>query len=323
MAAEVAALSTLGDFVATFNACTSPKEVMKAAQAAGLSPEEAAKLLYDGGEQVSVDLLGTCLGNHAEFCKDLALCYPTNFASFAGMELVPAIRTYLWRFRLPGEAAQIERVIDGFAKAYFAQNPIQDDWDGKRHGCGMDAGSQGWYVRQPRGSTGQACCVHCGVLDDQGRGDVSACQGCGLIHFCQQCRKWASRRGHSVVGKVGYGRACVAARQQAGLFQDDGKITFQASLAGHGVPSTEVANLDPTRWVRRSPIRSQDAVMVLAYAIIMLTTNLHSAKVKPKMAKHAFLQQCREVNDGGNFPGDFLSDIYDDIQREELAVMRP
>jgi len=320
MAAEVSAQSIPGDFVATFNTCTSPKEVMKAAQAVGLLAEEAAKLIYEGVEQVSVDLLGTCLGNHADFCKDLAQYYPTNFASFAGMELVPAIRTYLWRFRLPGEAAQIERVIDGFARAYFARNPVNDNRDEKS--C-WDASSQGWYVRQPRGSAGEACCVHCGALDGQGRGDVSACQGCGQIFFCRKCRKWASRRGHAVVGMVGYGRACVAARQEVGLLQDDGKITFQGSVEGHGAPTTAVANLDPTRWVRTSPIRSQDAVMVLAYAIIMLTTNLHSVKVKQKMAKHEFLQQNREVNDGDNFPGDFLSDIYDDIERKELAVMRP
>ena len=62
--------------------------------------------------------------------------------------------------------------------------------------------------------------------------------------------------------------------------------------------------------------------MVLAYAIIMLTTNLHSSNVKEKMKKHEFIAQNRDVNGGSNFPGDFLAKIYDDVQKEELKVMR-
>merc|ERR1711920_694246 len=62
---------------------------------------------------------------------------------------------------------------------------------------------------------------------------------------------------------------------------------------------------------------------VLAYSIVMLTTNLHSSKVKSKMEKHQFIKQNAGVNGGSNFPGDFLSQIYDDIRQEELKVMRP
>ena len=35
-------------------------------------------------------------------------------------------------------------------------------------------------------------------------------------------------RGHAVVGMVGYGRACVAARREAGLLGDDRRMSFQA-----------------------------------------------------------------------------------------------
>ena len=34
--------------------------------------------------------------------------------------------------------------------------------------------------------------------------------------------------------------------------------------------------------------------------------------------KHQFLRQNRDVNDGENFPGDYLSAIFDDIQAKEL-----
>ena len=62
-------------------------------------------------------------------------------------------------------------------------------------------------------------------------------------------------------------------------------------------------------------------VQVLCYAIIMLTTNLHNPKVKAKMAVHEFLQQNVGVNDGDNYPGDYLADIYADIHAKELKVM--
>ena len=37
--------------------------------------------------------------------------------------------------------------------------------------------------------------------------------------------------------------------------------------------------------------------------------------------KHQFLRQNRDVNDGENFPGDYLSAIFDDIQAKELRVL--
>ena len=61
--------------------------------------------------------------------------------------------------------------------------------------------------------------------------------------------------------------------------------------------------------------------MVLCYAVIMLATNLHNDKVKQKMALHEFLQQAQTINDGGNFPGDYLAEIYRDIEATELKVM--
>jgi len=66
---------------------------------------------------------------------------------------------------------------------------------------------------------------------------------------------------------------------------------------------------------------SEDAVMVLSYAIIMLTTNLHNPKVKQKMTVGEFISQNRGVNAGGNFPGDYLAAIYRDVRERELSVV--
>lgn len=71
-----------------------------------------------------------------------------------------------------------------------------------------------------------------------------------------------------------------------------------------------------------SPFKSSDSVFVLAYSIIMLTTNLHNPSVpsKDKMSRAQFLSQNRGINDGSNFPGDFLAMVYDDILAQELTV---
>merc|ERR1712093_967325 len=93
-------------------------------------------------------------------------------------------------------------------------------------------------------------------------------------------------------------------------------------MSGHGATETSVVSEDSLNWAPVSPFRTQDSVMVLAYAIIMLTTNLHSANVKDKMKKHEFIKQNNDVNGGDNFPGDFLSKIYDDI-KQELSPLNP
>lgn len=40
-----------------------------------------------------------------------------------GRALVQAMREFLLRFRLPGEAQKIDRIMESFARQYCAQNP--------------------------------------------------------------------------------------------------------------------------------------------------------------------------------------------------------
>jgi len=243
-------------------------------------------------------LLGQCLGNHGEFWTQLALSYPQNFACFAGMEVVEAMRAYLWRFRLPGEAAQIDRIVAGFARSYFNFNEEKkheeelidkvSESDGEHEqavssrSC-WDTGVMGWYVRQPlSGPKCLPCCIQCGALDENA--GLAVCQGCDVVHFCRKCRRNASRYGHAVVGTLGYGRACVAAKNAIGSLGTDLTITYTRNM--HGATKTSAVSGESLNWMQVSPFKTEDSVMVLAYAIIMLTTNLHSANVKQKMQKH-------------------------------------
>lgn len=42
---------------------------------------------------------------------------------FAGLTIVQALRTLLDKFRLPGEAQKIDRIMEKFASRYFECNP--------------------------------------------------------------------------------------------------------------------------------------------------------------------------------------------------------
>ena len=142
-----------------------------------------------------------------------------------------------------------------------------------------------------------------------------------MIHFCAACARKAGKCGHAIRGTLGYGRACVAACRAAGqaslTYLDVGRAEVTVPLPKEGAAAAAAA----ARWPVASPIRSADAAMILSYAAVMLTTNLHSPKVKQKMTVSEFLRQNRGLNDGGDFPGDFLAAIYDDIRGCELKVM--
>eukprot|EP01116_Phalansterium_solitarium_P005911 TRINITY_DN1816_c0_g1_i6.p1 TRINITY_DN1816_c0_g1~~TRINITY_DN1816_c0_g1_i6.p1 ORF type:complete len:1289 (-),score=563.21 TRINITY_DN1816_c0_g1_i6:393-4259(-) len=63
-----------------------------------------------------------------------------------------------------------------------------------------------------------------------------------------------------------------------------------------------------------------DAVYILSFATIMLATDLHSPHIKNKMSKADFINMQRKNNDGRDFDKQFLSDLYDRIQAEQLKT---
>eukprot|EP00127_Corallochytrium_limacisporum_P003541 Clim_evm24s150 gene=Clim_evmTU24s150 len=70
---------------------------------------------------------------------------------------------------------------------------------------------------------------------------------------------------------------------------------------------------------------SADTAYVLAFSIIMLTTDLHSAHVKKKMTKEEFIRNNRGINDSKDLPQEYLEGIYDEIAANEIKMkdMKP
>uniref|UniRef100_A0A674NXT3 ARF guanine nucleotide exchange factor 2 n=1 Tax=Takifugu rubripes TaxID=31033 RepID=A0A674NXT3_TAKRU len=65
---------------------------------------------------------------------------------------------------------------------------------------------------------------------------------------------------------------------------------------------------------------SADTAYVLAYSIIMLTTDLHSPQVKNKMTKEQYIKMNRGINDSKDLPEEYLSAIYDEIAGKKIAI---
>ncbi|XP_021363171.1 brefeldin A-inhibited guanine nucleotide-exchange protein 1-like isoform X5 [Mizuhopecten yessoensis] len=63
-----------------------------------------------------------------------------------------------------------------------------------------------------------------------------------------------------------------------------------------------------------------DAAYVLAYSVIMLTTDLHSSQVKVKMKKEQYIKMNRGINDSKDLPEEYLSAIYDEIAGNEIKM---
>ncbi|KAH8117228.1 Sec7-domain-containing protein [Phellopilus nigrolimitatus] len=67
-------------------------------------------------------------------------------------------------------------------------------------------------------------------------------------------------------------------------------------------------------------IKSQDAVYVLAYSIIMLNTDQHNPQVRKRMTLEDYQRNLRGVNDGSDFPFEFLNAIYESIRKREIVM---
>ncbi|KAG0227252.1 GDP/GTP exchange factor for ARF [Mortierella sp. GBA43] len=67
-------------------------------------------------------------------------------------------------------------------------------------------------------------------------------------------------------------------------------------------------------------IASQDGAFVLGYAVVLLNTDQHNRGVKARMSLEQFSRNLKGVNNGKDFPPEYLSDIYDAIKKREIVL---
>jgi len=73
-----------------------------------------------------------------------------------------------------------------------------------------------------------------------------------------------------------------------------------------------------------SIFQSADAIYVLAFSTIMLNTDLHNPTIKDdrRMSLDEFIRNNRGINDGKNFPVDFMTELYTQIKENEIQVQK-
>ncbi|KAF9398812.1 GDP/GTP exchange factor for ARF, partial [Mortierella sp. AD011] len=67
-------------------------------------------------------------------------------------------------------------------------------------------------------------------------------------------------------------------------------------------------------------IASQDAAFILGYAVVMLNTDQHNRGVKGRMSLEQFSKNLKGVNNGENFPSEYLAEIYEAIRKREIVL---
>lgn len=79
-----------------------------------------------------------------------------------------------------------------------------------------------------------------------------------------------------------------------------------------------------SRYLETNPsntvFASADAAYVLAYSIIMLTTDLHNNQVKRKITKEQYIMMNKGINDSKDLPQEYLESIYDEISQNEIKM---
>lgn len=77
-----------------------------------------------------------------------------------------------------------------------------------------------------------------------------------------------------------------------------------------------------SRYVASNPkaFASSDTAYVLSYSVIMLNTDLHSAKIAKRMTKEDFIKNNRGINDNADLPDEYLISIYEEIAKNEIVL---
>uniref|UniRef100_A0A673W2J4 Cytohesin 3 n=2 Tax=Salmoninae TaxID=504568 RepID=A0A673W2J4_SALTR len=85
------------------------------------TPEDVSQFLYKG-EGLNKTVIGDYLGERDDFNLKVLQAF-VDLHEFADLNLVQALRQFLWSFRLPGEAQKIDRMMEAFASRYCSCNP--------------------------------------------------------------------------------------------------------------------------------------------------------------------------------------------------------
>ncbi|KAM4741299.1 IQ motif and SEC7 domain-containing protein 1 isoform 2-T2 [Anableps anableps] len=115
----------------------------------------------------------------------------------------------------------------------------------------------------------------------------------------------------------------------SGMELDEGLRKFQAHIRvqGEAQKVERLIEAYSQRYCICNPgvvrqFRNPDTIFILAFAIILLNTDMYSPNVKPerKMKLEDFVKNLRGVDDGEDIPREMLVGIYERIRKQELRT---
>ncbi|CAE6427640.1 unnamed protein product [Rhizoctonia solani] len=115
-----------------------------------------------------------------------------------------------------------------------------------------------------------------------------------------------------------------------GLFDFQGKPIADAMrellesfrLPGESQPIARITETFAKQFFSCGPpgIKSEDAVFVLSYSVIMLNTDLHNPQNRKRMTIADYQKNLKGVNDGTDFNPEYLQAIYDGLRKREIVM---
>ncbi|QRV74795.1 Sec7 guanine nucleotide exchange factor [Ceratobasidium sp. AG-Ba] len=93
-------------------------------------------------------------------------------------------------------------------------------------------------------------------------------------------------------------------------------------LPGESQPIARITETFAKAFFAAGPpgIKSEDAVFVLSYSVIMLNTDLHNPQNRKRMTFADYQKNLKGVNDGTDFDPDYLQSIYDGLRKREIVM---
>uniref|UniRef100_A0A8C1K455 IQ motif and Sec7 domain ArfGEF 1b n=1 Tax=Cyprinus carpio TaxID=7962 RepID=A0A8C1K455_CYPCA len=147
----------------------------------------------------------------------------------------------------------------------------------------------------------------------------------GVAHFLLQ-RKGLSRQ---MIGEFLVQQIQLDEMDFSGMELDEALRKFQAHIRvqGEAQKVERLIEAFSQRYCICNPgvvrqFRNPDTIFILAFAIILLNTDMYSPNVKPerKMKLEDFVKNLRGVDDGEDIPREMLVGIYERIRKRELKT---
>ncbi|KAJ1307233.1 hypothetical protein OPQ81_001347 [Rhizoctonia solani] len=148
-----------------------------------------------------------------------------------------------------------------------------------------------------------------------------------LAHFLKNC----PRLDKKVLGEyISHLDNPELLKEFIGLFDFRGKPIADAMrellesfrLPGESQPIARITETFAKQFFACDPpgIKSEDAVFVLSYSVIMLNTDLHNPQNRKRMTIIDYQKNLKGVNDGTDFDPEYLQAIYDGLRKREIVM---